>query len=147
MNCAAFWEQGTSSTTTLKNTKQVWFAKSSPWINRVIDAVSDVDLYESAEERKPGTTTIIAAAALLADLSALDARSVEIEPYSGELSLIWRIGHSRVKATFGMNAESFSAYHERIAGGHVIENHLEPNASKTYLNDRLAWLHNNALNV
>lgn len=111
-------------------------------VNRIVDALRDLDLYESEDELKPSPQAIVAAAGALIALSPQDAESVEIEPYSGELSLIWRAGgNKRVKAMFGQERNSYSVYYERMAGGRVVECHLRPNADNSYLVDRLTWLH------
>jgi hypothetical protein len=110
-------------------------------LNKLLDAISDTDLYESADEQRPSRTAIIAAAEALAQLQAQDVDRVEIEPYSGELSLIWRAGRDkRVKAMFGQEKNSYSIYYEQMSNGRVVEARLEPNADHTLLKDRLAWL-------
>jgi hypothetical protein len=116
-------------------------ALSSPWLKKLLDALSDGDLYESDEELKPSPSAILAAAEALGHLRAQDADRVEIEPYSGELSLIWRAGRNkRVKAMFGQEKNSYSIYYEEMSNGRVVDGRLEPNANHTLLKERLAWL-------
>ncbi|HZV89699.1 MAG TPA: hypothetical protein VFF95_19275 [Candidatus Binatus sp.] len=111
-------------------------------LNKVTDALCDVDLYESKEELKPTGSAVITAANALINLPPQDVDSVEIEPYQGELSLIWRAAtNKRVKAMFGQAKNSYSVYYEQMADGHVIQSHLEPNADHNYLRERLTWLH------
>jgi hypothetical protein len=109
-------------------------------LNKLLDAISDVDLYES-NEVKISPSAVIAAAEALEQLTSQEVDKVEIEPYSGELSLIWRAGRDkRVKAMFGPEKNSYSLYYERMLNGRVVEQRLEPNANHAYLKDRLAWL-------
>jgi hypothetical protein len=116
-------------------------ALSSPWLKKLLDALSDADLYESDAELKPSPSAILAAAEALAHLQPQEADRVEIEPYSGELSLIWRTGRNkRVKAMFGQEKNSYSIYYEEMLNGRVVDGRLEPNADHTLLKDRLAWL-------
>jgi len=111
-------------------------------VNRLVDALSNPDLYESKDELRPSGAAILAAADVLIHVEPQDKDSVEIEPYSGELSLIWRSGREkRVKAMFGQEKGSYSVYHERVINSRVVEHHLEPNANHEYLTGRLAWLH------
>jgi hypothetical protein len=110
-------------------------------VNMLMDVLSNADLYESKDELRPSGVAILAAADALTHVEAQDKDSVEIEPYSGELSLIWRTGRERrVKAMFGQEKGSYSVYYERMVNGKVTEHHLEPNADHAYLKERLAWL-------
>jgi hypothetical protein len=109
-------------------------------LNKLMDAVSDVDLYES-NEPKISPSAIIAAAEALEQLTPQEVDKVEVEPYSGELSLIWRAGRDRrVKAMFGPEKNSYSVYYERMFNGRVVEHRLNANADHAFLKDRLAWL-------
>jgi hypothetical protein len=111
-------------------------------LNKVTDALCDVDLYESKDEPKPSGNAIITAANALMNLLPEDVDNVEIEPYQGELSLIWKTTtNKRVKAMFGPAKNSYSVYFEQIVDGHAIQSHLEPSADHNYLRERLTWLH------
>lgn len=130
-----------SATSPFKDRQEVSFALRFGLLNKIADAISKADLYESVEEPRPTTFAVIAAANALRHVSAQDVERVEIEPYSGELSLVWRAGRNRrVKAMFGQERDSCSIYHEQLEGGRVIQHHLEPNASHEYLRNRLTWL-------
>ncbi len=136
---ASVFQDKTSATPYVKDGDFIWNFRL---LNDVIDAVCDVGLYESKDEQKPGAWAIVAAASALNYVARQDRDSVEIEPYSGELSLIWRAGREkRVKAMFGHEKNSYSVYYERLVGGLVVERHLERNADHAYLTGRLAWLH------
>src|SRR5713101_5790548 len=112
----------TSATTNIKSNDEIYFISSFRLLNKVIDAICDVDLYESREELKPSACAIITAADALNHVSVQDVDSVEIEPYSGELSLIWKAGRNkRIKAMFGPEKNSYSVYFERMVDGRVVE--------------------------
>lgn len=126
----------------MDSTENLCFALLRLSINKIADGVFNDDLYESAEERRPSGSVVVAAAATLSQLPSLERERAEIEPYSGELSLVWRSGRTkRVKAMFGPEKKSFSVYHEHLVNGRVVEHHLRPQANDVYLRDRLAWLH------
>jgi hypothetical protein len=130
----------TSATTTTRNAGEGLFLNFR-LVNKVMDALCDVDLYESPEELKPTGSAIIAAANTLKNMSPESIENVEIEPYSGELSLIWKSGRDkRVKAMFGQEPKSYSVYYEKMANGRVVERCLNTNATDNYLRDRLVWL-------
>jgi hypothetical protein len=131
-----------SATETIKHENDPAFNWSVRMVNRLVDVLSNPDLYESDNEPRPSGAAILAAADALVQLEARDKDNVEIEPYSGELSLVWRAGREkRVKTMFGQEKGSYSVYYERMLNGRVVEHHLEPNASHEYLRGRLAWLH------
>lgn len=113
---------------------------SNPLLEKLLAALSNPDLYES-DEPKPSPSAILAAAEALGQLEPQDVERVEIEPYSGELSLVWRAGRTkRVKVMFGQEKNSYSIYYEEMLNGRVVDGRLEPNANHTFLKDRLAWL-------
>ena len=137
-----FYRQGISAASPIKDAQQVRFAVMHRFFNKMVDAAYDSDLYESKDEPRPRAMTIIAAADVLSTLSAQDVNSVEIEPYSGEVGLVWKSGRTkRVKAMFGPERDSYSVYYEQMLNGRVTEHHLEPNPDELYLRQRLAWLH------
>jgi hypothetical protein len=110
-------------------------------LNKLADAVFNADLYESAEEPKPSPDTVLAAVTVLGDLTSQKADEAEIEPYFGEINLIWKTGKSkRVKATFRPNAKSYSVYYEEMQDRRAVQHNLRPNADINYLQDRLSWL-------
>jgi hypothetical protein len=130
-----------SATETIKHENDPEFVWSVRIVNRLMDVLSNPDLYESNAEPRPSGAAILAAADVLIQVEPQDKDSVEIEPYSGELSLIWRAGkEKRVKAMFGQEKGSYSIYYEQMVEGRVTEHHLEPNANHIYLRERLAWL-------
>ena len=114
-------------------------------MNKIADRVFDDDLYESLEERKPSISTMVDAAIALSGLSPQDRKAVQIEPFSGELGLVWASGRAkRVKAIFGPERGAYSVYHEHMLNGRVVDHHLEPQLDvedPSYLRQRLAWLH------
>ncbi len=129
----------TSATTTMTNEVEVNFALNLPAVNRIVTALTDGDLYEPPEE-KPTGKAILCAAKILGALGKEESASAEIEPFAGELSLIWRAnGTKRVKAMFGPDG-SYSVYHEQLTARRVTEHHLQSGANVEYLRDRLAWL-------
>jgi hypothetical protein len=110
-------------------------------LNKLTDAVFNADYYESADERRPNADTVLAAVGLLGDLNNQRADDAEIEPYFGEINLIWRAGRNkRVKATFKPNAKSYSVYSEEMRDRRAVEHNLRQNADINYLSDRLNWL-------
>lgn len=131
----------TSATTTIKGQAELLFAKNLPAFNMIAEAVSDSELYESPDEQKPSGKAMLLAASTLGALGQEEVRRVEIEPFYGELSLIWRSAdrRKRVKVMFAED-RGFSVYHELLANKHVAEHHLEPVASPEYLKTRLIWL-------
>jgi hypothetical protein len=137
----AFYHQ-MSATDSVKRADSPDFGWHVRTVNMLMDALSNLDLYESNDELRPSGAAILAAADVLVHVEPEDRDIVEIEPYSGELSLIWRAGREkRVKAMFGQEKGPYSVYYERMVDGRVTEHHLEPNADHTYLKERLAWLH------
>jgi hypothetical protein len=144
MNAIAevFYREATSVASPIKSAEEVRFAVMHRFFNKMVDAVYDQDLYESDEEPKPRPMTIIAAADALSTLSPEDVNTVEIEPYSGELGLVWKSGRTkRVKAMFGPGRDAYSVYYEHMLNGHVVEHHLQSDPDHGYLRQRLAWLH------
>jgi hypothetical protein len=137
-----FTRQGTSAASPITaDDEPLQFAVMHRLLNKVIDAAYDEELYESEQELKPRPAAIVAAVQALATLSDQDADTVEVEPFSGELGLVWKSGRSkRVKAMFGPEREFYSVYHERMLNGRVIERHLEPHPDHGYLRQRLDWL-------
>ncbi len=129
-----------SASSPIGSTENLSFVLMHRSLNKIADEVFNDDMYESTEERRPSTSAILEAALVLSQLPS-EIDRVEIEPYSGELSLIWKSGRAkRVKAMFGPEKKSFSVYHEQLMSGRVVEHHLRPQANDTYLRDRLAWL-------
>ncbi len=130
-----------SASSPIGSSENLSYALMHRSLNKIADEVFNDDLYESTEERRPNTSVILEAALVLSQLPSEIDRA-EIEPYSGELSLVWRSGRTkRVKAMFGPGKKSFSVYHEQLVNGRVVEHHLRPQANDAYLRDRLAWLH------
>jgi hypothetical protein len=140
-----FSREGVSTASPIKTADDVRWAVMRGMINKLTDAVYDADLYESDDEAKPRLGAIIDAAFTLASLPSRDAAAAEIEPYSGELGLVWKSGRAkRVKAMFGQERNSYSVYFEQMLNGHVVDHHLEPHLDiddNSYLRQQLAWLH------
>src|SRR5271168_2203631 len=107
-------------------------------LNRFLEAVHRDELYESDAEERPSEFALVTAANALSFISLRELDGIEIEPYSGELSIIWREGRdNRVKAMFGRAKDSFTVYHEQMAHGRVVERHLETSPDSNYLRNRL----------
>jgi hypothetical protein len=109
-------------------------------LNHLLDALSDAALYEQGEP-KPSPETIALAANVLSRVEDRYRNNTEIEPYWGQLSLIWRTGREkRVKATFG--GDSVTVYHEEMIDGRVIDSGMETlrGSDTRELSARLAWL-------
>jgi len=141
MSALAIFNCSVSATDSTERAGGLDLVGSVRTVNMLMDVLSDVNLYESKDEPKPSGWAILAAADALVHVDVQDQKNVEVEPYSGELSLIWRAGRDkRVKAMFGQEKGSYSVYHERMVDGKVVEHHLEPNAGRAYLQRRLAWL-------
>jgi hypothetical protein len=109
--------------------------------DRILRVLGDRDFREDESEPIPNSSAVADAAMILARLDEQRRNDFEIEPFWGQLSLIWRSGAGkRVKATIGGDG-SFSVYHERMADGRVVESELvNPQNRVGYLNERLAWL-------
>ena len=108
----------------MTNEVEVNFALNLPAVNRIVTALTDGDLYEPPEE-KPTGKAILCAAKILGALGKEESASAEIEPFAGELSLIWRAnGTKRVKAMFGPDG-SYSVYHEQLT---VRPSHRAPSS-------------------
>ena len=111
-------------------------------VNRIMASVADRTLYEDVSEPRPSSEAVASAAVTLYKLSADYRDELEIEPFWGQLSLIWRSGHEkRVKATFGGDGR-LSIYYERMADGHVVDSGMltPQNNFTNNLGNRLAWL-------
>ena len=110
--------------------------------NRIMQTVGDRSLYEDDTEPQPNTNALVAATIALSKMDELFRDSCEIEPYWGQLSLVWRSGREkRVKATFGAEG-TLSIYHERMAEGKVVDSGMEivQDDVARHLANRLAWL-------
>lgn len=110
--------------------------------NVLMNQVADRELYEEESEPRPSAAAIATASLALAQLDEKFREAYEIEPFWGQLSLVWRSDQGkRVKATFGGNG-AFSVYHEQLRQGRVIDSQLETLSSDpiSYLKERLAWL-------
>jgi hypothetical protein len=136
--------------TTSTNTKNIicWSnGLSFSSLNRVVDAVSTPEAYEDGEQI-PSASVILAAASALGNVAEKEITNVEVEPYFGEVGLIWKNGRNkRVKAIFGPDKQEYSVYHEKMVDGRVVEHIIRPNSNGEYLQDRLAWLKTEELNV
>jgi hypothetical protein len=138
---SAVFDSKITASSPIGSTEDISFALLHRSLNKITDKVFEDDLYESAEEQRPQASALVSAALALSFLSLQDMDTVEIEPYSGELGLVWKSGRTkRVKAMFRAKDEYFSVYHEQMIGGRVSEHHLQPNADNDYLRNRLAWL-------
>jgi hypothetical protein len=116
-------------------------------LNRVVDAVSTLEAYEDGEHA-PTASVILAAASALGHVAEKEVSHVEIEPYFGEVGLIWKNGRNkRVKAIFGPAVQACSVYHEKMVNGRVVEHEIRQNSNSQYLQERLSWLKNEELNV
>jgi hypothetical protein len=135
----AIAKEKTSSTTTIQNNAA--FVSNLGLLNKIATEVSDADLYELRDEEKPSAKAILNAANTLGVLSLEESKAAEIEPFFGELGLIWHSGgrNKRVKAMFALDG-SLSVYHEQIVDKRVTDYHLQPGATVEYLQERLAWL-------
>jgi hypothetical protein len=105
-------------------------------------AVGDRTLYEDVLEPRPSIGAVVSAAVTVSRLNERFQEALEIEPYWGELSLIWRSGREkRVKATFDDDGR-FSIYYEQMIGGHVTDSGMltPQNNYSENLTNRLAWL-------
>jgi hypothetical protein len=130
--------QSTSATNNLRDI--IGFAVTATTINKVAEAVSEASLYEAHEER-PGAVSILLAASILMNVKPLDWSTVEIEPFMGEISLNWRNGRERqVKAIVPKHGSHFSAYHEDMQNGRVVQHSLKQGVTHEYLAERLTWL-------
>jgi len=140
----AFRREGISATSVINTAEQIRFAGIYRLVNKVADAAFDSDLYESVGEERPSPSAIVAAVEALASVSFQEANNVQIEPYPGEVGLVWKSGRNkRVKAMFGPEPHSYSVYYEQMVNGHVVDHHLEPHiepSNHDYLKQRLAWL-------
>lgn len=111
-------------------------------IERLMLVLGDRSIYEDDTEPKPSRDALVTAAFILSGLSDHFRNNCEIEPFWGQLSLIWRSGlEKRVKATFGGDG-TLSIYHERMAGGRVVDSGMEVThgPAGSVLAERLAWL-------
>jgi len=113
-------------------------------LNKIVDAISNADLYESEDEPRPHALLITKTAKALSGISVAKA---EIAPFFGEINVTWKEGGIRVKATFGPDPALFSVYRERFEEGHVTQSHLEENANLDYLEASLQWLADPFVNV
>lgn len=112
--------------------------------NKLVDAVSDPDLYENDDEQKPRLALVHRAADILSSVSLENA---EVAPSYGEINVTWKANGLRVKATFGPDPDLFYVYREGFENGHVAYSHMEENASPAYLQDSLQWLASPFANV
>jgi hypothetical protein len=112
--------------------------------NKLIDAVSDPDLYESDGEPKPQLGLIRHAADIL---SGVSLEGAEVAPFYGEIDVTWKANGIRVKATFGPDPVLFYVYRECFENGRVAYSHMQENADPAYLQESLQWLANPLQNV
>lgn len=112
--------------------------------NKLVDAVSDPDLYESDDEPKPHVKLVHRAADILSNVSLENA---EVTPFYGEIDVTWKANGVRVKATFGPDPAVFYVYREGFEDGRVVYSHMEENADLDYLQDSLQWLASPFANV
>jgi len=111
-------------------------------LNRLMEAVGDRSLYEDIHEPRPGAGAVVTAAVTLSRLNDRFRDTLEIEPFWGQLSLVWRSGRERrVKATFGGDGR-LSIYYEQMIDGRVIDSGMDtPQDNFTgHLANRLIWL-------
>lgn len=112
--------------------------------NKLVDAVSNLDLYESDDEPKPRLALVHRAADILSSVSLENA---EVAPSYGEINVTWKANGVRVKATFGPDPDLFYVYREGFENGRVVYSHMEENASPAYLKASLQWLASPFANV
>jgi hypothetical protein len=112
--------------------------------NKLVDAISNLDLYESDVEPKPQLGLIRHAADILSGVS-LDG--ADVAPFYGEIDVTWKASGLRVKATFGPDPALFYVYRECLENGRVAYSHMQENADQAYLQESLQWLANPLQNV
>jgi len=113
-------------------------------LNALIDASSDMDLYESDEELHPSAKLLKIAANTL---SGTPIEHAEIAPYLGEINVTWKKYGRRVKAIFGPSPNTFMIYREEMEEGKVIDKKLEANADPGKLHKSIEWLYGPAKHV
>jgi hypothetical protein len=112
---------------------------SASAFNKLVDAVSDRDLYESDDEPQPQPGLIHRAADIL---SSVSLEGADVSPFFGEIDVTWQSNGVRVKATFGPDPALFYVYRECFENGRVAYSHLQENADPGYLQESLQWLAN-----